>query len=354
MINLLYVQQQERNRSKEDVIKPLTTKILHFWFLCWDFSRPLETAQRQKRKGPPVWQDPTAFLEWQVSWDSREREEETSILGKKPEGEALRNIINKLSDERNMEEFHFKHYHMSNAQFKKRTTHLDILGRIYDFYQHVKKTCPFCNSTKPRTEWSRVSWFRAEEFGDLIFLDHGSANIGDKFLGFLIILDGATSHLTAYLRKSTSTSEVIAKPHEWMDTFQMNPEAICATYGFPQSSRHAGILPNAQREENSNRTTYTMAEPSRDGCTIVQEVSLDTRETQLQRNWTRPLWHRSLLPSWCARRRQWEVIRWFLVVRCTWNWPWDEDQEISWTQLQWIQSSWHPHQPSRIFSMKKF
>ena len=96
MINFLYVQQQqERNRSKEDVIKPLTTKILHFWFLCWDFSRPLETAQRQKR------QDPTAFLEWQVSWDSREREEETSILGKKPECYVKRILADTAIHEQN-------------------------------------------------------------------------------------------------------------------------------------------------------------------------------------------------------------------------------------------------------------
>ena len=60
--------------------------------------------------------------------DSREREEETSILGKKSEGEALRNIINKLSDERNLKDFHLKHHHMSTAQFKKRTTHFDIPG----------------------------------------------------------------------------------------------------------------------------------------------------------------------------------------------------------------------------------
>ena len=49
-------------------------------------SRPPETAQRQKRKGPPVWQDPTATLEQQVSRDSREREEETSIFGQKGRG----------------------------------------------------------------------------------------------------------------------------------------------------------------------------------------------------------------------------------------------------------------------------
>ena len=65
-------------------------------------------------------------------------EEETSIMCKKSEGEALRNIVNKLSDERNLKDLHLKHYHMSTAQFKKRTTHLDIPGRIYDLYQYVR------------------------------------------------------------------------------------------------------------------------------------------------------------------------------------------------------------------------
>ena len=199
----------------------------------WRPSRPPETEQRQMRKGPPVWQDPTALLEQQVSRDSREREEETSILGRKSEGEALRKIINKLSDERNLKDLHLKHYHMSTAQFKNMTTYLDVPGRIYDIYQHVVKTCPFCNSIKPRPERSRVSKRRAEEFGDLIFLDHGSAKIGDKTtFGFLIVLGGATSHLTAYPCKSTSTSEVIAKLHEWVDTFQMKPKAICADTAF--------------------------------------------------------------------------------------------------------------------------
>ena len=48
----------------------------------------------------------------------------------------------------------------------------------------------------------------------------------------LIILDGATSHLTAYPCKSTSPSEVDSELHEWMDTFQMNPKAICADMAF--------------------------------------------------------------------------------------------------------------------------
>ena len=73
MTNLLYVQRQERNRSKKDVIKPLMTKTLHLWFLrgLRDLLRP---HSDRREKGPPIWQEPIAILEQQVSKDSRERE----------------------------------------------------------------------------------------------------------------------------------------------------------------------------------------------------------------------------------------------------------------------------------------
>ena len=149
---------------------------------------------------------PAVTLEHEAPKDSRGAE-------KKQKSEALRNIISKLSEERNLRDPHLKHYHMSTAHFNKRTTHLDIPGKIYDLYQHIVKTCPFCNSVKPRPERSRVSGLRAEELGDLTFLDHGSAKVGDKTFGFLIILDGATSYLTAYPCQSTSTPEATAKIH---------------------------------------------------------------------------------------------------------------------------------------------
>ena len=121
------------------------------------------------------------------------------------------------------------------AQIKKRTTHLDIPRDFYDLYRHVVKTCPFCNSVKPRPERSRVIGLRTEGFGDLIFLDHGSAKIGDKDLRISDCF--GWRHITfdslpAYPCKSTSPSEVIAELHEWMDTFQMNPKTICADMAF--------------------------------------------------------------------------------------------------------------------------
>ena len=104
MTNLLNVQQQEKEKLEKGRDQAIDDEDL-----------APEIAQRQKRKGPPIWQDPTAALKQQVSRDSREREEETSILGKKSESEALRNIINKLSDERNVKDLDLKHYHMSTA-----------------------------------------------------------------------------------------------------------------------------------------------------------------------------------------------------------------------------------------------
>ena len=44
------------------------------------------------------------------------------------------------------------------------------------------KTCTSCNSAKPRPERSRVSGLRAEEVGELIYLDHGSAKNGKQNL----------------------------------------------------------------------------------------------------------------------------------------------------------------------------
>ena len=77
-----------------------------------------------------------------------------------------------------------------------------------------------CERTPSRRIW-RPHFFRS-----------WPAKIGGKTFGFQIVLDGATSHLTAYPCESTCPSEVITKLHEWMDTFQMNPKAICADTAF--------------------------------------------------------------------------------------------------------------------------
>ena len=93
---------------------------------------------------------------------------------------------------------------------------------------------------KPRPARVRVSGLRAEEFGKFILLDCGSAKIEDKTLRFLTTLDGAASHLTAYTCQGTFPSEEISNLQTWMEKQK----------GFPSATRHAHILPNAQRDKN--------------------------------------------------------------------------------------------------------
>ena len=111
-----------------------------------------EFLHRYEEEWTSIWRDPSATLEQDVSGTTRERSEDVPTLGKNSDGETLQKITNKLSDVRNLKDLHVKHYHVSSAQFKNRTTHLDIPGKVYDFYQHVVKTCPCCNSTKPRPD----------------------------------------------------------------------------------------------------------------------------------------------------------------------------------------------------------
>ena len=90
---------------------------------------------------------------------------------------SSRTLSKKWMDLSNLKDLHLQHYHMSSAQFKKRTTHLDMPGNVYDLYQHVVKTCPFCNSTKPRPDRSRASGLRAGEFGESWIDKHWRQNL---------------------------------------------------------------------------------------------------------------------------------------------------------------------------------
>ena len=95
--------------------------------------------------------------------------QDASILDKKEEVEALRNAVNKLSDERNLRDLQLKYDHMSTAQFKKRTTHLDIPGQFLWFLPARGEDIPILqfNKTETTTRESttgRKNW-RPHPFG---------------------------------------------------------------------------------------------------------------------------------------------------------------------------------------------
>ena len=62
-------------------------------------------------------------------------------------------------------------------QFKRRTSHLKIPKEIYDLFDSVVKKCETCISLKDKPSRSKVSGLRADLFGDLVFMDHGSIEV---------------------------------------------------------------------------------------------------------------------------------------------------------------------------------
>ena len=98
--------------------------------------------------------------------------------------------------------------------------------------------------------------------------------------------------MTVYPCKSTSPSEVTAELHEWKDTFQMNPKAICADM--------ASLMPSLMHKEVSLGTREIQAPKTLDQTTLAQITP-----AQLMRKAAHGIW-----PVDAMRR-----------------------QEISWTQL---------------------
>ena len=187
------------------------------------------------------------------------------------------------------------------AQFKKRTTHLYIPGKVYHLYQHVVKTCPFCNSTKPRPDRSRVSGLRAEECGDLIFLDHGS---------------------TQNWRQNLRISDYLG----WSDiTFDCNQKS------FPKFVNGWTLSRWIRRRFVQKRLSIVLMTCRHSiECIMWRDFQLDrthlgqielrwvydcSRSFSLRmwiqplKFWTRPLYRRSHLLSWCAKQQQWETHR---------------------------------------------
>ena len=206
-----------------------------------------------------------------------DRPEDVSSVGTHSDCQALQKIINKLSDVRNLKDLHLKHYHMSSAQFQKRTTHLHILGKVYDFFQHVVKTCSSCNWTKPRPDRTRVSGPKAEECGDLNFLDHGSTKIGDQTCPSFM---RGWTHFRRNLKRSVQM---------WLFHYQHDMQAFYQMHNIRR-------FPTGPHTPWPNRADMGVRLFKRFISALVDTASRHSW-TQPTRIWTRLLCRRSHLPS---------------------------------------------------------
>ena len=58
-------------------------------------------------------------------------------------------MLEKLNNEVELYKLHVKHYHMSPAQFRRRTSMLGLPGEIYDKYDKIFRTCRVCSTSVP-------------------------------------------------------------------------------------------------------------------------------------------------------------------------------------------------------------
>ena len=66
---------------------------------------------------------------------------------------------------------------MSPAQFRHRTSSLRLPEDLYDKFKEIVQGCEHCVKKKPPLQRSKVLGLRADNFGDLVLIDHADAGI---------------------------------------------------------------------------------------------------------------------------------------------------------------------------------
>ena len=141
-------------------------------------------------------------------------------------------MLEKLNNEVELYKLHVKHYHMSPAQFRRRTSMLGLPGEIYDMYDKIFRTCRVCSTSVPTPPRARVAGLRASSFGDLIFVDHEEIKFGTKAYLALVIIDGATNLLWATALTSLEAPETLNAFRQWNEENNCIPKGIVGDQAF--------------------------------------------------------------------------------------------------------------------------
>ena len=138
----------------------------------------------------------------------------------------------RLSKRTELLKLHLKHYHMSSAQFRRRTSELYLPEGIYRMYENVVKECEICQKTKPAPPRSRFSGVRAKEFGDVVFMDHCEIKHMTKKHQLFLVLDGTTSLLWGATQQEGTEPVTQDLFREWMHVHSCKPKWVVADMAF--------------------------------------------------------------------------------------------------------------------------
>ena len=122
---------------------------------------------------------------------------------------------------------------------------------------------------KPPLQRSKISCLRADNLGDLVFIDHADVRIRSETYTVFIIVDGATTFVTAFAPRTKDSHETVQCLLAWMDTFHCTPLSVCADMAF-QSTEVQDFFRRLSIKPFCHRSLYTMAKPSRSCSTCVQ------------------------------------------------------------------------------------
>jgi len=199
-------QQEEKEKEKEDPGVPISEHV------------PEEEEPPQELRNEPEEDDQVA-----------------PAIPEPPVGDfplAIRRIHAKLQDKVELHKLHLKHYHMTPSQFKRRTQALRLPEEIQKKYEEVCQRCEVCSRLAPAPSRSRVSGLRAQEFGDLLFIDHTKVQVHGKMGIIFVILDGATNLLWARAQPDERNETTLQSLRDWMDQYQCRPRGILADMAF--------------------------------------------------------------------------------------------------------------------------
>ena len=145
---------------------------------------------------------------------------------------AYQRMLEKLRSDVELYKLHVKHYHMSPAQFRRRTSMLGLPGEIYDRYDRIVKSCKICSTSVPSPPRARIAGLRASSFGDLIVVDHAEINYGMNSYLVLLVIDGATNLLWATALTSLDAPETLGALRLWIEENNCMPKGIVGDQAF--------------------------------------------------------------------------------------------------------------------------
>ena len=206
--------------------------------------------------------------------------EEESAGGTVPR--ALAKLHKRLGREVELYKLHVKHYHMSLSQFKKRAAQLALPDSIYEKYDKVCKGCTVCATPRQAPSRSRISGIRANNFGDIIFVDHTEIKFESGSLVVLLILDAATHLLWAHAQPNLEEKHTLQSLRDWIDQNNCVPKTVVGDMAFFTDSfktfyKSHGIkeLPTGPRTPWPNRAETANRLFKRQFMLMYQYVKMD-------------------------------------------------------------------------------